>query len=100
MLHNVYEELNEEQLQQIKNDKLTFAVFSLLDKYRFAVLVKVKGINSRNYKQFQMYIEDYYKTLLEKKILSKVKLNEVVYWAIDYKMYINNDCKHLKIKSC
>jgi len=45
MLHNVYEELNKEQLQQIKNDKLTFAVFSLLDKYRFAVLVKVKGIN-------------------------------------------------------
>jgi len=48
MLHNVYEELNKEQLQQIKNDKLTFAVFSLLDTNRYAVLVRALGINSRN----------------------------------------------------
>jgi hypothetical protein len=89
MLQNIYEELSNEQLQQIKDDKLTFAVFSLLDTNRYAVLVKVQGINSKNYRQFQQYVEDYYRTLLKAKVLVKVEMNTVVYLASDERFCIN-----------
>jgi len=81
MLQNIYETLTEQQLKQIKDDKFTFAVFSLLDIHRYAVLVRTQGINSRNYKQFQQYTEDYYRTLLKVKVLVKVEINTVVYLA-------------------
>jgi len=99
MLQNIYEELTAQQLQQIKNDKLTFAVFSLLDTSRYAVLVKTQGINSKNYKQFQQYIEDYYRTLFKVKLLIKMEINAVVYIANHFNIHQNNNSYTITIKN-
>ena len=54
------------------------------------MLVKLKGINSRNYKQFQQYIEDYYRDLLKEKVLCKVEINNVIHFINDELIYINH----------
>lgn len=95
MLQNIYEELTVQQLQQIKNDKLTFAVFSLLDTSRYAVLVKTQGMNSKNYKQFQQYLEDYYRKLLNNYKLKSTLIDKLVYLSFDTSIYINTSYKIL-----
>lgn len=95
MLQNIYEALTERQLQQIKDDKLTFAVYNLLDVNRYAVLVKVQGINSKNYRQFQSHIEDYYNLILNNHILNNSLINKLVYLSLDTSIYVNSECKIL-----
>lgn len=95
MLQNFYEELSSEQLNQIKNDKFTFAVIRLLQPNRYAVLVKTNGMTSKNYKQFQKYVQDYYNDLLEDRILNQMQINTIVYLAFDQHIYINQNCNYL-----
>jgi hypothetical protein len=89
MLQNLYDNLNTEQLQQIIDDKLTYAVFNLLDSDRYAVLVRTNGMNSRNYMQFQKYSKSYYYHLLHEKILKTAQINEVTRITHDENLYYN-----------
>lgn len=98
MLQNIYEELSEEQLQQIKDDKLTFAVFSLLDVNRYTVLVKVQGINSKNYRQFQNFVQNYYNDLLKDRILNHIQLNSAISLSYDTKLYCNLNSPIVSVK--
>lgn len=98
MLQNFYEELSTEQLSQIKNDKFTFAVIRLLEPNIYAVLVKTNGMTSKNYKQFQNYVENYYNDLLEDRILIPMQMNRIVFLAFDQHIYINQNCSYLSKK--
>jgi len=99
MLQNNYEEINEQQLQLIKDDKLTFAVFILLDINRFVVLVKTTGMNSKNYKEFQKYVKTYYHNLLRENILHETQINTTVYVPCDKNIYFDIHSNILSTKS-
>lgn len=90
MLQNMYEELDEQLLQQIKEDKLTFAVFRILDSNKYAVLVKTNGIKSKNYKKFQQYIDDHYRKLLNVNILRNLPINLPLLLSFDATIHINS----------
>ncbi len=99
MLQNIYVEINEQQIQLIKDDKLTFAVFSLLDINRFVVLVKTTGMNSKNYKEFQKYVKTYYHNLLRENILHETQINTTVYVPCDENIYFDIHSNILSTKS-
>lgn len=98
MLQNIYETLTEQQLQQIKYDKLTFAVFSLLETNRYAVLVKTQGMTSKNYRQFQSFVQNYYNDLLKDRILNHIQLNSAISLSYDAKLYCNLNSPIVSIK--
>lgn len=89
MLQNLYHHLNSEQLNIIKNDKLTYALFRLLQPNRYAVLVRTKGMTSKNYKHFQNYIHSYYENLIKVNILKQIQINMIVHLSHDENIYIN-----------
>lgn len=104
MLQNFYEELSTEDLNQIKNDKFTFALIRLLQSNRYAILVKTNGMNSKNYKQFHKYVQNYYNDILGNRLLNQIEINSAIYLASDEKIYVNDNSINLsgklKIKKC
>lgn len=98
MLQNNYNSLNTDQLIQIKNDKLTYAVFRLLDSNRFGVLIKTNGMTSKNYKKFQQFIFSHYNTLLGNNHLIYTQINLPIPIPSDTNIYINVSCAILEGK--
>ncbi len=98
MLENHGESFSSKQLKAIKEYSLTFAFFRKLDTDKFIILTKTCGMNGKNYKEYQKFIQEKYIKILNTADIHIACLNNTISLSHDSELYQNPNSVVIKCK--
>lgn len=97
LLETYQDRLTSQQIEAINKESYTYSSFRLLEKDRYAILVKTTGMTGRNYKSFQYQLKEYYRKLIGIDTIYATDLNRAVTLSHDKGLYKSDTIKYYSI---
>lgn len=89
MLENHGEGFSSNQIKKIKENSLTFAIFRKLDTDKIIILIKTYGMNAKNYKAYEKFIQELFNKILNTSDIHFACMNNIIYLSYDSELYLN-----------